>query len=112
MLDRRRFLQLLAVTTTATVPVAVRRTTGGPVTVDKIGDQVQTVPRGQLPDFAGPGTPEIRSLYAYALEHGDDLRYIPCFCGCVNFGHTSNRDCYIKASNRDGTLTFTSHAAT
>ena len=82
----------------------------GPVTTDAIGDQVQTLPRGQWPEFAGTG--EIQSLYRYALEHGDELQYIPCFCGCYRFGHTSNRDCYIKAFNPDRTLTFTSHAAT
>ncbi len=82
----------------------------GPVTIDAIGDQVQTLPRGQTPEFAGTG--EIQRLYRYAVERGDELQYIPCFCGCYRFGHKSNRDCYVKAVNRDGTLTFTSHAAT
>ena len=81
-----------------------------PVTTDAIGDQVQRLPRGQLPVFAGTG--ETQGLYRYAVEHGDELQYIPCFCGCGRFGHKSNRDCYIKAFNDDGTLTFTSHAAT
>jgi hypothetical protein len=82
----------------------------GPGTVDEIGDRVQTLPRGQFPEFAG--SPEIRRLYRYAVERGDELRYIPCFCGCYRFGHRSNRDCYVKALNRDGTVTYTSHAAT
>ncbi|MGH7267739.1 MAG: PCYCGC motif-containing (lipo)protein [Candidatus Rokuibacteriota bacterium] len=81
-----------------------------PVTTDAIGDQVQRLPRGQLPVFAG--TAEIQRLYRYAVEHGDELQYVPCFCGCERFDHTSNRDCYIKAFDPDGTLTFTSHAAT
>ena len=93
-------------------PAVVGRALAGPVTVDKIGDQVQTLPRGQLPDFAGPGTPGIRALYQYAVEHGDELQYIPCFCGCARFGHRSNRDCYVKAFNGDGSVTYTSHAAT
>lgn len=80
------------------------------VTTDAIGDRVQTLPRGQYPVFAGTG--EIRDLYRYAVEHGDELQFIPCFCGCGGLGHTSNRDCYVKAVNADGTLTFTSHAAT
>ena len=84
--------------------------TASPVTKDAIGDQVQTLPRGQFPVFAETG--EIRELYRYAVERGDELKYIPCYCGCGRFGHTSNRDCYIKAFNPDGTLTFTSHAAT
>lgn len=84
--------------------------TAASVTTDAIGDKVQTLPRGQLPQFAT--TPDVQRLYRYAVERGDELQYMPCFCGCYRFGHTSNRDCYIKAFNRDGTLTFTSHAAT
>jgi hypothetical protein len=81
----------------------------GAVLSDALGDQVQTLARGQYPVFAGSG--EI-ALYRYAVDHGDELQYIPCFCGCVRFGHKSNRDCYIKAVKTDGTLTFTSHAVT
>lgn len=82
----------------------------GPVTTDSIGDKVQTLPKGQLPAFAE--TADVQRLYRYAVEQGDELQDVPCFCGCYRFGHASNRDCYIKAFNADGTLTFTSHAAT
>jgi hypothetical protein len=81
-----------------------------PVTTDAVGDRIQTLPRGQLPVFAGGG--ETQALYRYAVEHGDELQYIPCFCGCGRLGHQSNRDCYIKAFIANGRLTFTSHAAT
>ena len=84
--------------------------TAAPVVTDAIGDQVQTLPKGQFPVFAGTG--ETQGLYRYAVEHGEELQYIPCFCGCYRFGHKSNRDCYVKALNANGTLTFTSHAAT
>ncbi len=80
------------------------------VTTDAIGDQGQPMSKGQLPEFARTG--ESGRPYRYAAEHGDELQYIPCFCGCYRFGHKSNRDCYIKAFHRDGTLNFTSHAAT
>src|SRR5438552_10217584 len=89
-----------------------RRLLAGPVTTDAIGDMVQTVPKGELPQFAGAGTPDIRRLYQYAVDHGDELQYIPCTCGCARVGHKSNLACYIKSVNKDGTLTFTSHAAT
>ena len=89
-----------------------RRGIAGPVTIDKIGDQGQTVPRGQLLDFAGPDTLGMRRLYQYAVEHGDALQYIPCCCGCVNFGHRSNRDCSFTFFSADGTLTFPNRAAT
>ena len=79
------------------------------VTRDAIGDEVQTLPRGQLPQFAS--TADLQRLYRYAVEHHDELQYVPCFCGCYRHGHKSNYDCYVKAQ-RDGALTFTSHAAT
>lgn len=110
MIGRRSMVRGLMLT--IGMAAVERRALAGPVTVDKIGDQVQTLPRGQLPDFAGPSTPGIRALYQYAVEHGEELQYIPCFCGCVRFGHRTNRDCYIKAFERDGSVTYTSHAAT
>jgi len=82
----------------------------GAVTTDAIGDRVQTLPKGQLPEFAATG--DVAGLYRYAVEHGDELSYMPCFCACFRLGHKSNYACYIKASHPDGTLTFTSHAAT
>jgi hypothetical protein len=115
-MKRRAFLYGAGATAMAAIATwqmwPARPGTAAPVTTDEIGDQVQTLPKWQLPDFAGPTLPRIRGLYAYAVDHGDELQYIPCFCGCGRFGHKSNRDCYIKSFNADGTLTFTSHAAT
>jgi Protein of unknown function with PCYCGC motif len=98
-LSRRRFLHAAALLLAA------------PVTTDEIGDQVQTLPAGQLPDFAGPA-PHIRQAYRFAAERGADLAFIPCYCGCGRFGHQHNGDCYIKTRHPDGRITFTSHAAT
>ncbi len=109
MVSRRGFL--LGATLAAGAIVSGRRAAGGPVTIDDIGDRVQTVGTGELPEFAGPA-PQIRSAYRYALDRGDDLQYIPCFCGCAGIGHTSNRECYVKARHPGGRVTFTSHAAT
>lgn len=80
-----------------------------PVTVDAIGDENQTVARGQLPVFAAKG--DTGRLYAFAVDNPDTLRWIPCTCGCDKFGHTSNRACYVKDERADR-VTFTSHAAT
>ena len=87
------------------VPPAGQR----PVTKDEIGDEVQTVPRGELPVFAGEG--DTGALYRFATTRGDVLRYMPCTCGCAQVGHTSNRSCYVKAES-DASVTYTSHAAT
>jgi hypothetical protein len=83
----------------------------GPVTVDRYGDRVQTVPRGEVPQFV-LGDPEVVRVYRFVTDNAGDLEYVPCFCGCTNIGHRSNRDCYIKSFNGDRTVTYTSHGAT
>lgn len=80
-----------------------------PVTVDEIGDENQTLPRGQLPRFAAKG--DTAKLYAFAVDNADTLRWMPCTCGCGGLGHSSNRSCYVKAESAER-VTFTSHAAT
>jgi hypothetical protein len=85
---------------------------GAQATPDAHGDLVHTVRRGQLPAFARTASAEVQDVYRYATDRGAGLAYIPCFCGCVRIGHRSNHDCYIKARNPDGTVTYTSHGAT
>jgi hypothetical protein len=67
----------------------------------------------EWPSFVTKARPEVKRLYAYALEHGDLLRYIPCYCGCGGWaGHRSNRDCYVRRVNADGGVVFDSMAPT
>jgi hypothetical protein len=81
----------------------------GAVTTDEVGDEVQIVPRGQLPIFARET--DTGALYRFATARGEVLRHMPCTCGCAAIGHGSNRSCYIKAES-DASVTYTSHAAT
>jgi hypothetical protein len=80
------------------------------VRTDELGDQLQRLPRERLPVFAA--SPDHQRLYRFAVDRSDVLRYMPCFCGCGRFGHRDNRHCYVKADHADGTVTYTSHAAT
>lgn len=48
--------------------------------------------------------PEVQEAYRYAVAHPQVLQYFPCYCGCVNDGHTSNKDCYIKEARADGSV--------
>lgn len=75
-------------------------------------DAFETLPKGRLPSFALDKGQEVAEAYRFALENSQVLEYIPCYCGCVNLGQTSNEACYIKSRNGDGSTTFTSHAAT
>jgi len=49
-----------------------------------------------LPDGLWNTPPEIRDSYRFAVLNRETLHYIPCYCGCVNDGHTSNASCYVK----------------
>ena len=113
-MNRRGVIVVVAIVGIALVAAAFSvwiktRASAGAVTVDEIGDQVQTVARGSLPAFAkGRDT---GALYEFATQRGDVLQWMPCTCGCADFGHASNRACYIK-SETDAQVTYTSHAAT
>ena len=49
-------------------------------------------------------TPPVREAYQYALANPQVLQYMPCYCGCVQDGHASNRDCYIREFRSDGSV--------
>jgi hypothetical protein len=75
-------------------------------------------PNGDLakvvwPVYVTEAGPEVRRLYEFQITHGELMRYMPCFCGCGDFaGHRSNRDCYVRRVNRDGSVVFDSMAPT
>ena len=48
--------------------------------------------------------PDVQEAYRYAAANRDVLRYMPCFCGCVSGGHTSNFDCYVREVYPDGRI--------
>ncbi len=75
-------------------------------------------PNGDLAKVIWPGwldqfDPEVKRLYAFQVENGDLMRWMPCFCGCKGEdGHRNNRDCYVEAVNPDGSVVFDSMAPT
>jgi hypothetical protein len=52
--------------------------------------------------------PDVQDVYHFAVAH-PELRWIPCYCGCVNQNHTSNWDCYVAKESSDGLL-LSAHA--
>ena len=65
------------------------------------------------PTFVTAAGPEVQELYAFQVEHGHIMRYMPCFCGChLEDGHRNNRDCYVEAVHPDGSVTFDPMAPT
>ena len=49
-----------------------------------------------LPEGLKNAPEEIREAYRFAVANREVLRYIPCYCGCGEQGHTSNASCYVK----------------
>jgi hypothetical protein len=45
-----------------------------------------------------------QAMYRYAAANRATLQYMPCFCGCVEGGHTSNFDCYVREVYPDGRI--------
>ena len=67
---------------------------------------------GLRPDYVTAAAPEVKTLYEFQITHGELMRYMPCFCGCGQSGHKSNRDCFIKSVRQDGRVEFETMAPT
>ena len=50
-----------------------------------------------------------REAYRYAIDRPDVLRWMPCFCGCVNDGHESNVDCFVRIRLEAGRVVLDPH---
>lgn len=75
---------------------------------EPIGDLAKVV----WPEYVLRAGPEVQGLYAFQVENGELMRYMPCFCGCGAGGHRSNRDCYVRRVNPDGSVVFDDMAPT
>ena len=65
------------------------------------------------PAFVTEAGPEVKQLYEFQLRNGELMRYMPCFCGCYQeAGHRSNRDCYVRRVNPDGSAVLDAMAPT
>jgi hypothetical protein len=66
----------------------------------------------QLPGWIVRKGSKVQRAYTQAVAHRDELRYIPCYCGCGNMGHSAVADCHIAYVAIDGSITFEEHAST
>jgi hypothetical protein len=63
-------------------------------------------PESLLPYDIRQAPLEVREAYRFAIANREILRYIPCYCGCGEEGHTSNASCYLKDFSTPGNLVF------
>ena len=71
----------------------------------------QTAQTMKMPDFVQSAAPDVQTAYQFAVSNPHALETVPCYCGCGKMGHKSNLDCYVKAVDSVGNVTFDSHAA-
>lgn len=58
----------------------------------------------QWPEAFWQASPDVQEAYRFAVTNPRVLEYMPCYCGCGNQGHTSNKDCYIDEVRPDGSV--------
>ena len=91
LLERRSFLRRggLALATLLLGPFPGRTALGA-------AHRYKLAPESILPPDIRKAPDDVREAYRFALANRDTLRYIPCYCGCGEQGHTSNASCYFK----------------
>jgi hypothetical protein len=47
----------------------------------------------------------VKSAFAFAAQHSEVLRYVPCFCGCERMGHHANDECFVAKRSATGKVT-------
>lgn len=65
---------------------------------------------GAMPDWLAAADASVAVEYAFAASHHDDLKYIPCYCGCGSSGHHSNSSCYFERDGQGSIKAYDSHA--
>ena len=91
-MERRVFLRTGAL---ATIMLVVSRWfDGGAFGAAK--HRYKLAPESILPPDIRKAPDDVREAYRFALANRNTLRYIPCYCGCGEQGHTSNVSCYFK----------------
>jgi hypothetical protein len=71
---------------------------------------LKMAPMADMPASVQSAPVTVREAYQYAVANPDALKNVPCFCGCVSAGHTSNYSCYVKEVKPSGQVVFDTHA--
>jgi len=105
-LGRRRFLSAAAVLIASACAPAASKVAPTPVLLPALGaDPKNGIWPAQYLRAAAP----VREAYSWAIAHEPTLRYIPCYCGCGEDGHTSNYSCYVQQVLAGGRVILDTH---
>jgi hypothetical protein len=100
---RARFLSLAAATTLLSVGLSAC----GPALSSAA---VAMRPASELPSEMQSAPAQVRNAYQFAAANPQVSMNIPCYCGCVSIGHTSNFRCYVSRVDAGGIFIYDVHA--
>ena len=110
MRRRALLISLAAATATACTSQTVRTPAGGTTARAHAPDPLLADPAlGVWPAAYRSAAEQTREAYRYAIERPDVLQWMPCFCGCVNDGHESNVDCFVRTRLAEGRVVLDPH---
>jgi len=72
--------------------------------------QYKMAPMADMSAEIQQSTSSVSDSYRFAVANPDALKNVPCYCGCVAVGHTSNYSCYVKEIKPSGEIVFDQHA--
>lgn len=73
--------------------------------------ELKMAPESQLPTEIKDAPANVKEAYRFAVANPELMKEIPCFCGCVAGGHTSNYACYVNEDGSPaGILQYDDHA--
>lgn len=107
LMGRRRFLAAAGLLiASACAPPASKAAAPTPAVLPALGaDPKNGIWPAQYIRAAAP----VREAYSWAIAHEPTLRYIPCYCGCGEDGHTSNYSCYVQQVLAGGRVILDPH---
>jgi Protein of unknown function with PCYCGC motif len=88
----------------STAGIALTGCSIGEKTPDGESDLVAWPSENRWPEQFRESPSEVQEAYRFVATNPDVLQYIPCFCGCVDLGHTCIRDCYVAEFRGDGSV--------
>jgi hypothetical protein len=63
-----------------------------------------------MPEIIQSAPQVVRQSYQFAADNPELMKQIPCYCGCIDLGHSSNYACYVSGVDANGKITFDEHA--
>jgi hypothetical protein len=89
-------------------PAASAKASAGQATSVKASGPVAT--RKTVPPLPNVGFAPVRPIdvvratYDFAAQHPEILKYVPCYCGCGNQGHSANESCFVARRDARGNV--------